>query len=138
MQYCVDHPEEMNKLAKVQAQISEVKGVMMENIEKVWESPKMQIECHVKIFHPNDILMIGLEESIGNCSVKVICHICSASLNTDCFCLHLFEQVLDRGEKIELLVDKTENLRSQVCDSSIDKIASTPIYLFIYLFILVC
>lgn len=24
-------------------------------------------------------------------------------------------QVLDRGEKIELLVDKTENLRSQVC-----------------------
>uniref|UniRef100_A0A803KMW8 Uncharacterized protein n=1 Tax=Chenopodium quinoa TaxID=63459 RepID=A0A803KMW8_CHEQI len=58
MQYCVDHPEEMNKLAKVQAQISEVKGVMMENIEKV----------------------------------------------------------LDRGEKIELLVDKTENLRSQAQD----------------------
>ncbi|GAB2287163.1 hypothetical protein Dimus_021547 [Dionaea muscipula] len=55
MQYCVDHPEEMNKLAKVQAQISEVKGVMMENIEKV----------------------------------------------------------LDRGEKIELLVDKTDNLRNQ-------------------------
>ncbi|KAJ8426615.1 hypothetical protein Cgig2_011834 [Carnegiea gigantea] len=58
MQYCVDHPDEMNKLAKVQAQISEVKGVMMENIEKV----------------------------------------------------------LDRGEKIELLVDKTENLRSQAQD----------------------
>ncbi|KAK9692164.1 hypothetical protein RND81_09G245100 [Saponaria officinalis] len=58
MQYCIDHPEEMNKLAKVQAQISEVKGVMMENIEKV----------------------------------------------------------LDRGEKIELLVDKTENLRSQAQD----------------------
>ncbi|KAM7261329.1 hypothetical protein ACFE04_008696 [Oxalis oulophora] len=55
MQYCVDHPEEINKLAKVKAQVSEVKGVMMENIEKV----------------------------------------------------------LDRGEKIELLVDKTEDLRSQ-------------------------
>jgi len=55
MQYCVDHPEEMNKLAKVKAQVNEVKGVMMENIEKV----------------------------------------------------------LDRGEKIELLVDKTENLRYQ-------------------------
>lgn len=26
-------------------------------------------------------------------------------------------QVLDRGEKIELLVDKTENLRSQVSES---------------------
>ncbi|GMH10363.1 hypothetical protein Nepgr_012204 [Nepenthes gracilis] len=55
MQYCVDHPEEMSKLGKLQAQISEVKGVMMENIEKV----------------------------------------------------------LDRGEKIELLVDKTDNLRNQ-------------------------
>ncbi|KAJ4825489.1 hypothetical protein Tsubulata_025510 [Turnera subulata] len=58
MQYCIDHPEEINKLAKVKAQVSEVKGVMMENIEKV----------------------------------------------------------LDRGEKIELLVDKTENLRSQAQD----------------------
>ena len=36
MQYCVDHPEEINKLAKVKAQVSEVKGVMMENIEKAW------------------------------------------------------------------------------------------------------
>ncbi|URE36962.1 Synaptobrevin [Musa troglodytarum] len=58
MQYCVDHSEDISKLAKVKAQVSEVKGVMMENIEKV----------------------------------------------------------LDRGEKIELLVDKTENLRSQAQD----------------------
>ncbi|MBA0553412.1 hypothetical protein Golob_012597 [Gossypium lobatum] len=56
MQYCIDHPEEISKIAKVKAQVSEVKGVMMENIEKV----------------------------------------------------------LDRGERIELLVDRTENLRSQV------------------------
>uniref|UniRef100_M1BEN0 Vesicle-associated membrane protein 725 n=1 Tax=Solanum tuberosum TaxID=4113 RepID=M1BEN0_SOLTU len=55
MKYCCDHPEEISKLSKVKAQVSEVKGVMMENIEKV----------------------------------------------------------LDRGEKIELLVDKTDNLRSQ-------------------------
>lgn len=58
MRYCIEHPEEINKLAKVKAQVTEVKGVMMENIEKV----------------------------------------------------------LDRGEKIELLVDKTENLRSQAQD----------------------
>ncbi|KOM34428.1 hypothetical protein LR48_Vigan02g057800 [Vigna angularis] len=50
MQYCVDHPEEINKLAKVKAQVSEVKGV------------------------------------------------------------------LDRGEKIEMLVDKTDSLRSQAQD----------------------
>ncbi|XP_030442538.2 vesicle-associated membrane protein 722-like isoform X1 [Syzygium oleosum] len=35
MQYCVDHPEEISKLAKVKAQVSDVKGVMMEYIEKV-------------------------------------------------------------------------------------------------------
>ncbi|KAH8486195.1 hypothetical protein H0E87_025275 [Populus deltoides] len=35
MQYCADHPEEISKLAKVKAQVSEVKGVMMENIEKI-------------------------------------------------------------------------------------------------------
>ncbi|KAL1536179.1 putative vesicle-associated membrane protein 726 [Salvia divinorum] len=58
MQYCVDHPEEINQIAKVKAQVSEVKGVMMQNIEKV----------------------------------------------------------LDRGEKIELLVDKTDNLKSQAQD----------------------
>ncbi|KAL6978778.1 hypothetical protein U1Q18_020446 [Sarracenia purpurea var. burkii] len=58
MQYCVDHSEEISKIAKVKAQVSEVKGVMMENIEKV----------------------------------------------------------LDRGEKIELLVDKTETLHSQVSE----------------------
>ncbi|XP_006664247.1 vesicle-associated membrane protein 722-like [Oryza brachyantha] len=34
MQYCMDHPEEVSKLAKVKAQVSEVKGIMMENIEK--------------------------------------------------------------------------------------------------------
>ncbi|CAI9091376.1 OLC1v1026397C2 [Oldenlandia corymbosa var. corymbosa] len=55
MQYCMSHPEEMSKLSKIKAQLSEVKGVMMDNIEKV----------------------------------------------------------LDRGEKIELLVDKTENLQFQ-------------------------
>lgn len=35
MKYCVEHPEEINKLAKVQAQVNEVKSVMMDNIEKV-------------------------------------------------------------------------------------------------------
>ncbi|KAK8681216.1 hypothetical protein V6N13_053623 [Hibiscus sabdariffa] len=56
IKYCCEHPEEISKLAKVKAQVAEVKGVMMENIEKV----------------------------------------------------------LDRGEKIEVLVDKTDSLRSQV------------------------
>lgn len=36
MQYCVEHPGEVSNLAKVKAQVSEVKEVMMENIEKVY------------------------------------------------------------------------------------------------------
>ncbi|XP_047316188.1 vesicle-associated membrane protein 727 [Impatiens glandulifera] len=55
MQYCMNHPDEISKLSKLKSQITEVKGIMMDNIEKV----------------------------------------------------------LDRGEKIELLVDKTENLQFQ-------------------------
>ena len=55
MEYCANNPDELSKVSRVQAQVSEVKNIMMDNIEKV----------------------------------------------------------LDRGEKIELLVDKTENLRFQ-------------------------
>ncbi|EHA8588356.1 putative Vesicle-associated membrane protein [Cocos nucifera] len=36
MQYCINHPEEMGKLSKLKAQITEVKGIMMDNIEKLW------------------------------------------------------------------------------------------------------
>ncbi|KAL9674204.1 hypothetical protein QQ045_030474 [Rhodiola kirilowii] len=35
MQYFVSHPEEVNQLAKVQAQVVEVKETMIANIEKV-------------------------------------------------------------------------------------------------------
>jgi len=55
MQYCTNHQEDISKLYKLKTQITEVKGIMMDNIEKV----------------------------------------------------------LDRGERIELLVDKTENLQFQ-------------------------
>lgn len=55
MQQAAERPEELSKVSKVQKQVSEVKNIMMDNIDKV----------------------------------------------------------LDRGEKIELLVDKTDALRSQ-------------------------
>ena len=35
MDYCMNHPEEISKLSKLKAQITEVKGIMMDNIEKV-------------------------------------------------------------------------------------------------------
>lgn len=36
MQYCVEHPEEVSKLAQVKAQVSEVQEVMKENIDQVY------------------------------------------------------------------------------------------------------
>jgi vesicle-associated membrane protein 72 len=56
MEYCAEHPEELDKMAKIKSQVAEVKGVMMDNIE----------------------------------------------------------QVLDRGGKIEDLVEKSDTLRNQV------------------------
>ncbi|KAJ8466872.1 hypothetical protein OPV22_029424 [Ensete ventricosum] len=38
MQYCADHPEEIIKMAKVQAQVSELESAMMEKIEKVLDN----------------------------------------------------------------------------------------------------
>lgn len=36
MQYCVEHQEEVSKLAQVKAQVSEVQQVMRANIDQVW------------------------------------------------------------------------------------------------------
>ena len=41
-------------------------------------------------------------------------------------------QVLDRGEKIELLVDKTENLRSQVFMHSFILLCSAPLNIVLF------
>lgn len=35
MQYIIDHADEIEKLLKVKAQVSEVKSIMLENIDKV-------------------------------------------------------------------------------------------------------
>ncbi|KAB5525307.1 hypothetical protein DKX38_023056 [Salix brachista] len=91
MQYCAEHPEEISKLAKVKAQVSEVKGVMMENIEKV-----DSFRCAV--------------------NVPFECVDMYALLSISSLRLVFKWDVLDRGEKIELLVDKTENLHQQAQD----------------------
>ena len=38
MQYIIDHAEEVEKLLKVKVQVSEVKNIMLENIDKVLDS----------------------------------------------------------------------------------------------------
>lgn len=39
MQYIIDHADEIEKLLKVKAQVSEVKSIMLENIDKVSQIP---------------------------------------------------------------------------------------------------
>jgi vesicle-associated membrane protein 72 len=58
MKYCMEHREELSKLARVQNQVDDIKGIMRENIDKV----------------------------------------------------------LNRGEQLEVLVDKTDNLRNQASE----------------------
>lgn len=87
MQYCVDHPEESSKLMQVKAQVSDVKAVMIENIDKV----KRGTVDSDQFMHCCNVYMIQIRSGL----------------------LH-FLQILERGTKIEDLVDKTENLRSQV------------------------
>lgn len=36
MQYIIDHAEEIEKLVKVKAQVSEIKSIMLDNIDKVF------------------------------------------------------------------------------------------------------
>jgi len=42
MKYIIDHAEEIEKLIKVKAQVSEVKSIMLENIDKVCLSFKVR------------------------------------------------------------------------------------------------
>ncbi|PWA83091.1 hypothetical protein CTI12_AA171440 [Artemisia annua] len=151
MQYCADHPEEISKLAKVKAQVSEVKGVMEQNINSVLDRG-VQIEVLVdKTENLRDQVPMAFLERIkedftkkysgGKASTAT-----ANSLNKE-FGPKLKEQmqycadhpeeisklakvkaqvsevkgvmeqninsVLDRGVQIEVLVDKTENLRDQ-------------------------
>nr|CAD1818367.1 unnamed protein product [Ananas comosus var. bracteatus] len=67
MHYCVEHPEEISKLAKVKAQVSEVKGVMMENIEKVIERGRMStvLLTRQKIFASRPTISDSKERGCG-------------------------------------------------------------------------
>ncbi|KAM0834385.1 hypothetical protein ACQ4PT_063642 [Festuca glaucescens] len=53
MKYCDLHPEEIDKLAKVKAQVSEVKGVMMQNIEKAQDFKKQGTKIRQKMWWEN-------------------------------------------------------------------------------------
>ncbi|XP_014489589.1 vesicle-associated membrane protein 722 [Vigna radiata var. radiata] len=52
MQYCVEHPEEVSKLAKVKAQVSEVQQAMRANIDQVLDR---QVKIDVLVGQTEDL-----------------------------------------------------------------------------------
>ncbi|TQD69338.1 hypothetical protein C1H46_045129 [Malus baccata] len=73
MQYCVDHPEEISKLAKVKAQVSEVKGVMMENIEKV---DNIGVSVSLTWFVSDCLIILGYNIIDSNSNCLSFTHLC--------------------------------------------------------------
>lgn len=93
----MEHPEEMSKFAKIKAQVAEVKGVMKDNIDKVSNPDVRSIDNAGR--HRNRSTY-----SRGNSNV-VRTFLCS---HRCCF------QVLQRGEKMELLAEQADSLSSEV------------------------
>nr|XP_033515867.1 vesicle-associated membrane protein 722-like isoform X2 [Nicotiana tomentosiformis] len=77
MHYCADHPEEISKLAKVKAQVSEVKGVMMENIEKAQDFRNTGTQIRRKMWLQNmkvKLIVLGILIALILIIVLSVCH----------------------------------------------------------------
>ncbi|KAM0008205.1 hypothetical protein Hdeb2414_s0119g00802471 [Helianthus debilis subsp. tardiflorus] len=73
MQYCVDHPEEISKLSKVKARVSEVKGVMMENIEKM----RLLFDIFGTMQPKKSLITVQLLKTLTKMMVKLLLIKCS-------------------------------------------------------------
>ncbi len=45
MDYCMEHPEELSRVAGLQKKVDEVKNVMVDNIEQVGGTSALLISC---------------------------------------------------------------------------------------------
>ena len=131
MDYCMAHPDELTKVAAVQKRVPSL-SMKLERMPCF--SPHYNYECRMAIGNLNEFpLRIpehGLQYMIqASCSIS--CYVCLLlSVHADRYFSYLqvdevknimvdnIEKVLERGEKIELLVDKSENLRDRVSTES--------------------
>lgn len=67
MKYIIEHAEEIEKLIKVKAQVSEVKSIMLENLDKVNDTlvhlEMFCIACLSNLYHMKFIIVILLFRS---------------------------------------------------------------------------
>ncbi|KAL0376459.1 UNVERIFIED_CONTAM: Vesicle-associated membrane protein [Sesamum calycinum] len=64
MQYIIDHADEIEKLLKVKAQVSEVKSIMLENIDKAQEYKTRGQQIRRKMWYQNMKIKGAVEEDI--------------------------------------------------------------------------
>lgn len=121
---------EPSELSDVLLQVDEVKNIMVDNIEKVRQVPCKTCQwmdaTHCGSTREAPLLRVSSSASVvGGWKTRAAAEGPAASLpmpatlsapesqRAGCR-LRVVLQVLERGEKIELLVDKTDNLRFQV------------------------
>nr|CAB3496979.1 unnamed protein product [Digitaria exilis] len=76
MRYCDQHPEEIDKLAKVKAQVTEVKGVMMQNIEKAQDFRQQGTKIRRKMWWENmkmKLIVFGIVVALILLIVLTVC-----------------------------------------------------------------
>ncbi|KAJ0034020.1 hypothetical protein Pint_24542 [Pistacia integerrima] len=104
MKYIIDHAEEIEKLIKVKAQVSEVKSIMLENIDK---DGGVLVEA---------ITHTGVVKGGKPSTLKTPYHDSFIKLVFLNYFLvaHLYmDEAMERGENIQNLSDKTENLQKE-------------------------
>jgi hypothetical protein len=127
MEYAMAHPEEINKVAKVQTQ------VRFQRLSKRAAPGHTSRAQHLSVWHcarAGDTAT-GVSGELGRVQGGAGCWLwvswdetltcaCAFAVPNDAqvtevkeIMMQNIEKVLDRGEKLELLVDKTENLRYQ-------------------------
>lgn len=115
MEFCTEHPEELTKVAAVQKKVtlaaSSLAACLSNLREASWLSRRVAPLLPLRPVH-----LFDEPFCLGNCIASQ--HAALSLVQVDevkNIMVDNIEKVLERGEKIELLVDKTDNLRFQVC-----------------------
>jgi Synaptobrevin len=112
MEYCMNNPGEISKIHRVKAKVDEVKGIMVQNIERVRRRaaavPAPAAPPPVPRCLSPAVAATAVQQA--HCAM-VPCPMAVSQVHKTR--RPLLVQVLERGERIEVIVDKTEDLQNQ-------------------------